>query len=295
MRIAIPAASLVILFGFWLIGCDAATPPASPASPGSDTAPRYESVSQLKDEAVAAGYSCTNWEVTNQVESAKESGTCYADDAFSIFSSTRALQHQVTDYKAQQKVSADSGTEPAAILVGPNWTISGDEDALSAIAAKLHAELVDAPAPSPPDVAASDDSQTPTPEPVSADLKVGQTFHANSVDITVLSIKSSTMTKLSPDHKIGGALVKSCVRSIPAGSEYVSFSWDPWMAIGPDSEQYPPGNWQTIKTPEYPNDESKYFRVDDCAKGWIVFDNNGSTLSSVTYLNSSGDQATWTA
>lgn len=293
MRITIPAACVGILLAFSLGGCSGEESPSSPSSPRAASA-GYTSVSQLKDDAVAAGYSCTNWEVTNQVESAKESGTCYADDAFGIYASTDALQRQVRDYKAQQQVSADSGTQPAAILVGPNWTISGDQDALSVISAKLHAELVAAPAPSTPDVSEPDESQAASPVPVSAALKIGQTFHANSVDITVVSLKGSTNTKLSPDYKIGGALVKSCITSIPADSEYISFTWDPWTAIGPDSEQYPPGNWQTIKTPEYPNDDSKVFGVGDCVKGWIVFDNNGAALSAVKYANSSGDQATWT-
>lgn len=124
-------------------------------------------------------------------------------------------------------------------------------------------------------------------------LKPGETYRTENVTITVSKIQRSTKTKLSPDIKAAGALVKSCVLSVPGDADHVAFTWDPWTAVGPDSESYPAANWQTVKTPEYPNDTDRGFDPGDCVKGWIVFDTSGDQIVGVHYQNSVGEEADW--
>lgn len=117
-------------------------------------------------------------------------------------------------------------------------------------------------------------------------------FETGIVSVTVQKFERNTSTELE-DEEVAGILVKTCVTGLPDGSELLGFSWEPWGLVGPDSERYPPANWQTIKKPEYPDDDEVGYALGECAKGWILFDTSGAEIAEVTYRNGHGDRATW--
>ena len=111
------------------------------------------------------------------------------------------------------------------------------------------------------------------------------------VTITVLDSKRAKVA----GHRNSQVLVmaKTCNTNAQAGIE---LTWDTWVLLGPDSEEYPAS---TVKgsnepAPVYPNANGRLYKPGQCAKGWIVFDvPTGSQLSGVRYMNSTGDSAQW--
>lgn len=77
--------------------------------------PRYESVTELRDAAIAAGYECPSWVQSNNVKNASESGTCTDADVFAVYPSSEAVQETVDAAKA---------SFGGVWLVGENWTIN---------------------------------------------------------------------------------------------------------------------------------------------------------------------------
>lgn len=114
---------------------------------------------------------------------------------------------------------------------------------------------------------------------------------SGEVTITVLDSKRAKVS----GHRNSQVLVmaKTCNTNAQAGIE---LTWDTWVLLGPDSEEYPAS---TVKgtnepAPVYPNGNGRLYKPGQCAKGWIVFDvPNGSQLSGVRYMNSTGDSAQW--
>lgn len=138
---------------------------------------------------------------------------------------------------------------------------------------------------------------TAAPEPAEQStspnkLKIGKTWENGIVSVTVENVERVTKTSME-DETFGGALIKICVTGLPDGSEALSFQWDPWYLIGPDSEQYSPTSWRDIKMPDYPDDPDQGFEVGECAKGWIIFESGGEKISTVAYRPGSGESATW--
>lgn len=84
---------------------------------GPDFPDTYQSVEELKDAFVAAGGDCPEWEQSNHVKAAAESGTCSASNVLSIYTSQSATEDALAIYKS----IAQPG---ATLLVGENWIIN---------------------------------------------------------------------------------------------------------------------------------------------------------------------------
>ncbi|MFT4218114.1 MAG: hypothetical protein QM619_13160 [Micropruina sp.] len=111
------------------------------------------------------------------------------------------------------------------------------------------------------------------------------------VTITVLDSKRAKIS----GHRASQVLVmaKTCNVAAIAGIE---LTWDSWVLLGPDSEEYPAstthGNAEPV--PVYPNGSGRLYKPGQCAKGWIVFDvPTDAKLSGVRYMNSNGDSGQW--
>lgn len=111
------------------------------------------------------------------------------------------------------------------------------------------------------------------------------------VTVTVLDSKRAKVAGHRGNQVL--AMVKTCNVNAASGIE---LTWDSWVLLGPDSEEYPAstvrGNAEP--SPVYPNGAGRLYKPGQCAKGWIVFDvPSGSNLSGVRYMNSTGDSAQW--
>lgn len=150
-------------------------PAAAPARSGSVSpsptatavvAASYDSVVELKDAAVKAGYTCASWKEDDKVTLATESGTCSDADVFTIFDrDSTNLHKQVQTYKEFQQEAASAGIDPSSILVGPNWIINGDPTSLAILGVHIGGDIIDGPAASA--------APAPTFHPNTADWKVG--------------------------------------------------------------------------------------------------------------------------
>lgn len=107
-------------------GTSAPTPSAPPEDDDGDATAGtvFDSVVQLKDAAVAAGYFCKRWRQDDVVELAKESGHCSGADVLAIYASAEDRDEQL---RVQQEFSDSIGIPMATILVGPNWTFNSDQ------------------------------------------------------------------------------------------------------------------------------------------------------------------------
>lgn len=111
------------------------------------------------------------------------------------------------------------------------------------------------------------------------------------VTITVLDSKRAKVNGHRGNQVL--AMVKTCNVSAASGIE---LTWDTWVLLGPDSEEYPASTTRgsAEPTPVYPNGNGRLYKPGQCAKGWIVFDvPTGTQLSGVRYMNSNGDSAQW--
>lgn len=107
----IPALALLLA----LSACSqpAATTAASSASPTVVTAKTYSKLTDLRDDVIAAGYSCPDWQQTNKVTLAAASGSCSDNDVLSIYLNSADVSKVVQNLK-----SINSSVH---LLVGPNW------------------------------------------------------------------------------------------------------------------------------------------------------------------------------
>ncbi|KTF03516.1 hypothetical protein HMPREF3167_07405 [Trueperella sp. HMSC08B05] len=96
----------------------------------------YNSVAELRDAAVDAGYTCDNW-----TDGEWNQGTCSEADFFAVFTNQGSRSAYI--HKAQ------AAGESFTALVGDNWYIAGDEAALKELEGKLDGtvEQVEAAAP----------------------------------------------------------------------------------------------------------------------------------------------------
>ncbi|PIN50915.1 hypothetical protein CT171_09330 [Trueperella pyogenes] len=88
----------------------------------------FDTVTELKDAAVKAGYACESWKETKWNQ-----GTCSGKDFLGVFTnrgSRSASMHQT-----------QAAGESFTALVGDNWYISGDESALKALEGKLNGKI----------------------------------------------------------------------------------------------------------------------------------------------------------
>jgi len=82
-------------------------------------------VSELRDAAVAAGYTCPSWKQDNVVVFAAESGNCSDADVFSTYATPGQLEEAVAQMKANNEMLAAATVAVDPILVGENWMING--------------------------------------------------------------------------------------------------------------------------------------------------------------------------
>lgn len=111
------------------------------------------------------------------------------------------------------------------------------------------------------------------------------------ITITVLDSKRAKVA----GHRGNQVLVMAKTCNVAAASG-IELSWDTWVLLGPDSEEYPASSTHgnAEPAPVYPNGSGRLYKPGQCAKGWIVFDvPNGAKLSGVRYMNSTGDSAQW--
>ena len=88
-------------------------------------------------------------------------------------------------------------------------------------------------------------------------------------------------------------MVKTCNVAAASGIE---LTWDNWVLLGPDSEEYPASTTKgsAEPSPVYPNGDGRLYKPGQCAKGYIVFDvPNGAQLSGVRFMNGNGDSGQW--
>jgi hypothetical protein len=120
----IAAALLLIGIGYSAGNNGAPAPVSEPSStfegdvteaPQGEVDPvRYDSVEELRDAAVGAGYPCPNWTLREGPEFASETSECNEDDVFSIYA---------TDADLQSQLERSAGVIEN-LLVGPNWMIN---------------------------------------------------------------------------------------------------------------------------------------------------------------------------
>lgn len=137
MRIT-PARTLVAAaaLGLVLAGCatEDVSDAGADATPTTDTAPliadtEYRVIDDLKDAAVQAGLECDDWTVASELsETTWQEGTC-GDVTLSL-------------YRAQEDKDAtvDAYAGDDTVLVGPNWTVTGPQDAIDAVQPGLGGE-----------------------------------------------------------------------------------------------------------------------------------------------------------
>lgn len=96
----------------------AGTPTLPPADGGS-----YSTVLELKDAFVAAGGSCSEFDQTNAVKLAAESGKCGSEVVLSTYLSSDDVSQVIQNVK---ELNDDLNFQDGAVwLAGQNWIING--------------------------------------------------------------------------------------------------------------------------------------------------------------------------
>lgn len=110
-KLGVTALAAVLL----LTGCASGPTPETPSTAAYPAT--FRNVEELRDAFVRAGGSCPDWQQTNQIPLAAESGTCSSSNVLSIYSSTADRDELVRGYKSM-------AMEDSAIMVGANWVIN---------------------------------------------------------------------------------------------------------------------------------------------------------------------------
>lgn len=113
-----PAALLVLTAAMILTGCSG---PATATSPSPSPVATYDTVSELKDAFVEAGGDCEDWQETNKVQIASQSGECGTHTVLSVYLSSEAVERRIEATK-----SSAFGAMGGDWLVGENWIINTD-------------------------------------------------------------------------------------------------------------------------------------------------------------------------
>ena len=91
---------------------------ASPTTSAPSAPPaRYRSVTDLRDALISTGYDCPDWQRTDRVKLALQSGSCSSADVLSIYTGPEAVQAAVQQLKS---ISPDG----VHLAVGENWIIN---------------------------------------------------------------------------------------------------------------------------------------------------------------------------
>lgn len=95
---------------------EAAKAPQTASAPSTPPA-RYRSVTDLRDALISAGYDCPDWQRTDRVKLALQSGSCSSADVLSIYTGPETVQAAVQQLKS---ISPDG----VHLAVGENWIIN---------------------------------------------------------------------------------------------------------------------------------------------------------------------------
>lgn len=111
MKHTLAAAALVVL-PFSLAGC-------GPDQSGG----MFEDVDSLRDAFIEAGGNCNDWNQTNTVTGALQSGECGTTAQLSVFKDGEGVQYQITQVKNSEKAEG-----MGEWLTGENWIIAVDDE-----------------------------------------------------------------------------------------------------------------------------------------------------------------------
>jgi hypothetical protein len=122
----------VLLAAFLMTSCgdddgatDGAGSSADSESSGTVEADaEYAGVDELRDAAVASGYTCGSWKKRQAVRFATEVSSCSWNDSFATFESEADVQKQIASFESTDDMLVESGERPLPHLVGPNWIIT---------------------------------------------------------------------------------------------------------------------------------------------------------------------------
>lgn len=82
----------------------------------------YDDVEALRDAFVKAGGSCDDWNLSNKVNGAAQSGECGTDTVLSTYLTHDAVQDRIAETK--ESIFGEMGGE---WLTGENWVINTDD------------------------------------------------------------------------------------------------------------------------------------------------------------------------
>lgn len=188
-------------------------------------------------------------------------------------------------------------TKHAAVGVALAVLLTGCGAADELGAAQSVAPTAATPTTASPSPSASASTATPTPSvtPTARMLKVGDTHKDENVSVQVQKVRVNAKADFG---LYSGALVKTCLRSLPPGEKATYFSWQPWALVDGDAGRYPDNGTSGggLPTPVYPNGEQDgTFQPGDCAKGWMFFDvPKGTKIVQVRYQSGvMPEAATW--
>jgi hypothetical protein len=107
---------------------------------------RFESVVEMRDAYIEIGGSCSDWEQSNQIKLALESGGCSDGNVMSIYSSRSVADEQNRAYKEFISDIMPSWIEedrPISLLVGENWILNeSDASLISAFQSAFGGDLI---------------------------------------------------------------------------------------------------------------------------------------------------------
>lgn len=121
-------AAVVGTLALTVSGCGAGEPKQKAAPEEPVTIPAgvsYDTLTDLRDAAVAAGYACPLWEQNDVVRLAEHSGNCSSRDVFAIYATEDDLRKQLQTFRRTDEEHRELGIDPSPRLVGQNWFISG--------------------------------------------------------------------------------------------------------------------------------------------------------------------------
>ncbi|WP_240372875.1 hypothetical protein [Brevibacterium zhoupengii] len=109
MKRVLNLAAVVVMAGF-LGGC-------GPGESGGN----FEDVDELREAFADAGGTCDDWNQTDTVAGALQSGECSSTSQLSVFKDASGVQYQITEVK-----KSDRAEGMGDWLTGENWIIATD-------------------------------------------------------------------------------------------------------------------------------------------------------------------------
>ncbi|WP_423058724.1 hypothetical protein [Brevibacterium linens] len=106
-----PFISALAVLTLFLVGC-------GPEKSGGS----YDDINALRDAFIKAGGDCEEWDESNQVLGAAQSGDCGTSTVLSVYLTHDAVQQRIADTK--DSIFGAAGGE---WLTGENWVINTDD------------------------------------------------------------------------------------------------------------------------------------------------------------------------